>query len=101
ELQVKTVRGFVERGGGLIATGQSSLFDERGEARADFGLGDLFGAHITGALLAASEGARHRLAADTTHSYLRLTPELRAGVDGPHVPGEPRVSGKRHPVLRG
>jgi hypothetical protein len=99
--QIKVVRGFVARGGGLIATGQSSLFDEWGDARADFALGDLFGAHVAGTLLAASESARHRLAAETTHSYLRLTPELRARVDGPHMPGEPPVAGKRHTVLRG
>jgi hypothetical protein len=99
--QIKVVRGFVARGGGLIATSQSSLFDEWGDARADFALGDLFGAHVAGTLLAASESARHRLAAETTHSYLRLTPELRARVDGPHMPGEPHEGGKRHAVLRG
>ena len=35
------------------------------------------------------------------HTYLRLTPELRSRVDGPHVPGEPAPAGTRHPVLRG
>lgn len=99
--QIKSIRGFVQRGGGLIATGQSSLFDESGDARPDFALAELFGAHVTGALLAASEATRHRIAAETTHSYLRLTPELRAGVDGPHVKDEPASAGKRHPVLRG
>ena len=35
------------------------------------------------------------------HTYLRLTPELRASVDGPKVAGEPPAVGTRHPVLSG
>ena len=34
------------------------------------------------------------------HSYLRLEPEIRAEVDGPHIEDEPLVEGERHPVLR-
>ena len=33
------------------------------------------------------------------HSYLRLTPELRAGVYGPQVGTEPAPDGERHPAL--
>ena len=35
------------------------------------------------------------------HSYLRIHPELRKQVDGPHTQDEPGVSGERHPLLRG
>ena len=44
----QAVRQFVERGGSLIATGQSSRCNEWGEPRADFALADLFGAHVVG-----------------------------------------------------
>jgi hypothetical protein len=38
---------------------------------------------------------------ESTQSYLRLTPELRAKVYGPHIAGEPPATGTRHPVLKG
>jgi len=99
EAQVQAVRRFVQGGGGLLATGDSSLYNEWGEARPDFALGDLFGAHL--AQPGLDLPARRRRALETAHTYLRLSPELRAGVDGPHLPSEPPVSGRRHPVLNG
>ena len=94
--QVQAVQQFVARGGHLVATGESSRFDEWGDPRADYGLADLYGAHVIG-----SEPARQRATAQTRHSYLRLAPELRAQVDGPTALGEPAVTGKRHPALAG
>jgi hypothetical protein len=41
---VDTLRDYVARGGGLVATYESSLYDEWGKARPDFALADLFGA---------------------------------------------------------
>jgi hypothetical protein len=49
------------------------------------------------------------MAGEAYHTYLRLTPELRAQVDGPHKGIEPPVTGKRyagsqgfrHPILQG
>lgn len=38
------IRQFVEQGGGLVATHLTSLLDENGSSRKDFGLADLFGA---------------------------------------------------------
>jgi hypothetical protein len=99
--QLASVRRFVTRGGSLLATGQSSLFDEWGEARADFGLADLFGTRLRRERSKENESSWRKQAAETVHSYLRLAPELRAGVDGPHIANEPGISGTRHPVLRG
>ncbi|MDR3713178.1 MAG: Tat pathway signal protein [Puia sp.] len=138
--QVAAVRRFVEGGGNLVATGETSLFDEWGDRRVDYALGDLFGAHIaggrdagthdagshdavgqdagahdagTGAGVAAGRFARSRgkepekMAGDVYHTYLRLSPELRARVDGPHKADEPAVvdaGGRlatRHPILSG
>ncbi len=46
--QCASLRGFVERGGGLVATYKTSLFDEWGVQRKDFGLASLFGASYAG-----------------------------------------------------
>lgn len=101
DAQVASVRRFVERGGGLIATGESSLFNEWGDPRPDFGLADLFGAHVGDSGRASDEARRRRIANDTAHTYLRLSPERRARVDGPQIGNEPTVTGQRHEVLRG
>src|ERR1035437_7990112 len=71
--QIESVTRFVERGGGLIATGDSSRCNEWGEPRPDFALADLFGAHITGA---PSVQTRRRRPTEALHTYLRLTPEI-------------------------
>ena len=99
--QVASVRRFVERGGSLVATGESSLYDQWGDPRPDYALGGLFGAHLAGSREVPEKAPVEKLAGDVYHTYLRLSPELRAGVDGPHKAGEPVISGKRHPVLKG
>lgn len=42
------LREYVENGGALIATYETSLYDENGKRRDDFGLASLFGVHSTG-----------------------------------------------------
>lgn len=39
----ETIRGFVANGGRVIATGETSLFDENGRQRPDFALADVLG----------------------------------------------------------
>lgn len=81
--------GFVERGGGLVATGESSLFDEEGVRREDFALASLFGASS----LHRHQGGRRLPTGswETTpaHTYLQLL-EPWAG-----------EGARRHPVLAG
>jgi hypothetical protein len=96
DAQCTAVRAFVNRGGAVIATGVTSLYTEFGDPRNDYGLADLFGAHSTGTAGAEKNGADR-----TVHSYLRLSPELRAGVWGPETGDEPRATGQRHAVLHG
>ena len=43
--EVEAVRRFVADGGGLIATADTSLYDEKFRIRDDFALADVFGAH--------------------------------------------------------
>ncbi|HEX8038973.1 MAG TPA: beta-galactosidase [Chryseosolibacter sp.] len=95
--QVAAVRRFVEKGGNLLATGESSLYDESGGPRNDYALADLFGCHAGSPPTDVDRAAMK----NTLHTYLRLTPELRSNVYGPHAVAEPPVSGERHPVLKG
>ncbi len=76
ESQCAQLRAFVENGGGLVATYETSLYDEWGVKRNDFGLAGLFGVTFKGRV----EGAMQ-------NSYLRLE------VDP--------TTGKRHPLLDG
>ncbi len=91
------VRRFVERGGSVLATGCTSLYTESGDTRADFGLADLFGAHVMNAAEAGRAGRKPEAMA---HTYLRLSPELRGRVNGPKSGSEP-TQGTRHAVLEG
>jgi hypothetical protein len=99
--QVASVKQFVKNGGGLIATGETSLFNELGDQRKDYGLADLFGAHVIEPDKIMSEEIRIKNAGDTSHTYLRLTPELRGQIDGPKNGTEPQITGARHIVLNG
>jgi hypothetical protein len=99
--QEASIRRFVKGGGGLIATGETSLYNEWGDRRSDYALADLLGAHRENLKKANSGSTLRKWAAETYHTYLRLTPELRKNVDGPQTGMEPQVSGIRHPVLKG
>ncbi len=92
EEQCASIRKFVARGGGLMATGGTSRCDEWGDARHDFALSDLYGAHVVNG---------QRETTESLHTYLRLAPSGRAALDGPKAGGEPSIAGLRHPVLRG
>lgn len=59
--QCEQVRQFCKMGGSILATHETSLFDEEGRERQDFGLADVFGAHFKG-----------RLPGPMKNSYLRL-----------------------------
>lgn len=52
--QCEAIREFVRSGGGLVATGETSLCDELGRPRKDFGLADLFGVSYRGRPAASS-----------------------------------------------
>ncbi len=85
DAQVESVRRFVQGGGSLLATGESSVLDEWGEPRPDFALADLFGAHLPAGRAPLSDDERARRANQTLHTYLRLAAN----------------AAQRHSVLRG
>jgi hypothetical protein len=76
DAQCAAIRAYVDRGGSLLATFASSLFDETGQRRQDFGLSDLFGVTFNG-----------RIDGPMQNSYLSLD------VDP--------ATGARHAILRG
>jgi hypothetical protein len=92
DAQCAAVLRFVERGGALFASGDSTLYNEGGDPRPDFALAGLFGAHAAGG---------RRAATGSSQTYLRLKPEWRARGWGPKIGNEPPAAGERHPVLRG
>lgn len=99
--QLASVRRFVEGGGGLLATGESSLYNEWGDRRSDYALDDLFGVHQIEHSESRFDATFRKTTGETQHSYLRLSPEIRRNIDGPQTGLEPLVSGVRHSVLKG
>ena len=72
--QCGLIRGFVERGGGVVATHETSLYDEWGRRRTEFGLAGLFGAQFGGRVIERQQNA-----------YLRIVKPghpLLAGLEG-------------------
>ena len=68
DAQCEQLRAFVSRGGSIIATHETSLYDERGTPRKNFGLADVFGVDWTG----KAEGPM-------LNSYIRLEHEALPG----------------------
>jgi len=75
DAQCGHLREFVRRGGSLVATFETSLFDEWGVRRSDFGLGDVFGARFAG-----------RIEGPMRNAYLTIEKD-RAGRYHPLVSG--------------
>jgi hypothetical protein len=81
--QCQQLREFVQRGGGLIATHESSLYDENGKIRADFGLADLFGASYDG----GESGGPGGIEGPMQNSYLAIRPDPLTRIFHPLVAG--------------
>lgn len=79
DAQCSAVRRFVQRGGGLIATGEASLYDGWGERRPDFGLADLFGVHRAADPHGSELVTPGAWDAWGRHTYLRLQRQPSAG----------------------
>jgi len=92
--QCALLRGFVENGGGLVATHETSLLDEHGQLRDNFGLADLFGVSYAGNVIARQQNAYLNL---VDHSH-----PLLAGLEGAGrmVHGVARVEIRTPPGLR-
>jgi hypothetical protein len=76
DAQCQQVRQFVQGGGSIVATYETSLYDEWGVRRPDFGLADLFGARYTG----GPEGPMQ-------NSYLTIERDKKTGAYHPLLAG--------------
>jgi hypothetical protein len=74
--QCKQLSDYVARGGSLVATHETSLYNEWGVRRKDFGLADLFGASYDG-----------KVDAQVHNSYLNIEKDPRDGTYHPLVRG--------------
>lgn len=75
DLQCRQICEFVAGGGSIVATYETSLYDEWGERRPDFGLASLFGASfagkVQGPMLNSYLSVERNPNADTFHPLLR------------------------------
>jgi hypothetical protein len=76
EAQCEQLRQYVQSGGNIVATFETSLYDEEGKRRKDFGLADLFGVSYN-----------NRVEGPMKNSYLRLKSKSKTG--------------RFHPILNG
>ena len=74
--QCDQIRAYVKRGGSIVATHETSLYDEWAVRRKDFGLADLYGASFDG-----------KIEPRMQNSYLTLETDP--------------ATGRRHPILAG
>ncbi len=81
DAQCAQLRQFVARGGGLVATFETSLHDEGGGRRADFGLADLFGVSYK----ARAEGPMHNAYLRLEHAAAPNHPLLAGLADAPRI----------------
>ena len=79
--QCGQLRAFVKNGGSLVATYQTSLCDEWGVRRKDFGLADLFGVGWNGRVEGPMQNSYLRLAHDTTAGH----PLFKGLEDAPRI----------------
>lgn len=81
--QCRQLEQFVAAGGSLIATSESSLYNEWGERRADFGLAKLFGCSFAGKIEERMQNSYLTVEQSTRHSLitgLEDTPRIINGV---------------------
>jgi hypothetical protein len=76
DVQCEQIRDFVHKGGSIVATFETSLYDEWGSRRKDFGLGPMFGVRFGG-----------RVQGPMLNSYLSLHKERGADAYHPLLAG--------------
>jgi hypothetical protein len=102
-IQCDQLRSFLHRGGSLVATYETSLYDEWGVPREDFGLGDVFGATFKGRREGPMQNSYLRIEKDAaTQQYHPLLAGLEdAGriINGVHrIETERREPGPSSPL---
>jgi hypothetical protein len=88
ERTVADIRAYVERGGSLVATFDTSRFDDRGAARLEPGLAEVLGISARGSITDYRDHNYFELAAPASgpRGPARLAAKLRSGIEIPLVP---------------
>ena len=81
DAQCAQLRDFVRRGGSLLATYETSLYDESGNRRSDFGLADLFGVSFESRADGPKENSYLRVE-DSHHPLLKGLEDAQVLIDG-------------------
>jgi len=84
DAQCELLHGYVRRGGRLLATFETSLHDEWGGRRGDFGLADLFGVSVSGEAQGPMRNAYLRLEHGTRHPILKGFEDATRTIHGVH-----------------
>ena len=71
DAQCDQLRQYVKRGGSILATFETSLYDEWGKRRPNFGLSDLFGVNFSGHVERDIKNSYMRIETQTRHPILR------------------------------
>jgi hypothetical protein len=71
DAQCEQIRQYVARGGSVLATFETSLYDEDGGRRANFGLSDLFGVAFAGNVQHRISNSYMAIERQTQHAILR------------------------------
>ena len=90
ESQCQQIRNYVDRGGSIMATFETSLYNEKGEKRNDFGLNDLLGVSFNGEIegpmknsylrFARENGQYHPILADLENTTRIINGVYRLGI---------------------
>src|SRR6185437_14530191 len=80
DAQCEQLRAYVRRGGSLLATYETSLYDEWGKQRSDFGLADLFGVSFAARRAGPIQNAYFRVNAGE-----RATHPILAGLEDAEI----------------
>ncbi len=83
--QIQSAIGFVEKGGSLVVSGRTGMFDDDGRLRNEFPLNEMFGFHHTGEAIGSQDDPSSDWEVHNQHNYLQLPEELEV----------------RHPILNG
>ena len=88
ETQCDQLRQFVAGGGSLVASYETSLYDEEGKPRNNFGLADLFGVSYDGAVEGPMQNSYLRLKSDVAtkqfHPVLKGLEDAYRIINGTH-----------------
>jgi hypothetical protein len=97
--QCRKLREYVERGGSILATHETSLYDEWGDRRENFGLSDLFGVTNSGPTQGPIKNSYLRMEHQTGHPILEGLEDAGRIINGVNrVPVQANVDFTNPPV---